>query len=154
MKTPKKPKDVLVVGAGNILLGDEGVGVHVIRKLGTLDLPDNVEILDMGVAPFSIIPYLSGKRKIIIVDAVKAGGEAGNIYRFPAEQIEKSEDKFFSLHQIGIGDILTFLEPGEKEEVIVIGIEPGEIKWGMNLSCCLEEKLSQLVDLVLKEIAS
>jgi len=153
MKRQKNPKDILIVGVGNILLGDEGVGIHVIRELANQDLPDNVEILDMGVAPFSLLPYIPGRKKVIIIDAVKAGGKVGSVYKFPADEIERRKDKFFSLHQIGIGDILAFLKPEEiPEEVVVIGIEPGEIKWGMELSPCIKDKIPQLIELILKEI--
>lgn len=153
MKGQKKPKDILIIGVGNILLGDEGVGVYIIRKLKNLDLPDRVELMDVGVATFSLFPYISGRKKIIIIDAVKSGGKAGSIYRFPADEIERGKGEFFSLHQLGIGDILNFFQlekvPGE---IIVIGVEPGKIKWGMELSPCIKEKIPQIINFVLKEI--
>ena len=152
MEKEKKPKSILIVGVGNILLGDEGIGIHVIKKLERLDLPANVEILDMGVAAFSLIPHIPGREKIIIVDAVKAGGKAGSIYRFSIDEIQKEKDKHLSLHEVSIGDIWSFVQPHTSTEVVVIGVEPGQIKWGMELSPSLKEKIPQVVNLILKEI--
>lgn len=155
MEKQKKTKDTLIVGAGNILLGDEGVGVHIIRSLEKIKLPDNVELIDMGVAAFSLISYIPGRKKVIIVDAAKSGGEAGSIYRLSADEIEGEKDKFFSLHQIGIEDILDFFQPEQVPgEIVVIGVEPGEIKWGMELSPRIKQKIPHIITFILKEISS
>ena len=154
MKKQEKLKDTLIVGVGNILLGDEGIGVHVIRKLQKINLPDNVELLDIGVDSFSLILHAPGRKKIIIVDAVKSGSGAGNIYRLSTNEIEREKDKFLSLHQIGIEDILAFLQTNIiSTEIIIIGIEPSEIKWGIELSSCLKEKIPQIITAILKEIS-
>lgn len=157
MKKQEKLKDILIVGVGNILLGDEGIGVHVIRKLQKINLPDNVELLDIGVDSFSLILHASGRKKIIIIDAVKSGSDAGNVYRLSTNEIEREKDKFLSLHQIGIGDILTYLALLQTKaisaEIVIIGIEPSEIKWGIELSPCLKEKMPQIINAILKEIS-
>jgi len=141
------------VGVGNILLGDEGVGIHVIRELQKLKLPENVELLDIGVASFPLLSYMVGKKKVIIVDAVKAGGKAGDIYRLFPEQIEKKEGNFLSLHEMGIANILAiFQQEIMPEKIVIIGVEPGKIKWGMELSPPVKEKLPQLIDCILQEV--
>ncbi|MBC7189382.1 hydrogenase maturation protease, partial [Candidatus Aerophobetes bacterium] len=98
----QKLKDILVVGVGNILLGDEGIGVHVLKELEKKKLPDNVELLDLGVSSFSLLSHIEGKKKIIIIDAVKAEGAPGSVYRLSIEDIYREEERFFSLHEIGI----------------------------------------------------
>jgi len=154
MEEQKKSKDILVVGVGNILMGDEGIGIHVIKELEKLNLPEDVEIMDIGVSSFSLISYLSDRKKVIIIDAVKSGGKAGTIYRFSIENIEIETERYLSLHQIGIGDILSLLHHNLiSGKVIIIGVEPGEIRWGMELSPCLKEKIPQILTLVLKEIS-
>ncbi|HHF98069.1 MAG TPA: hydrogenase maturation protease [Candidatus Aerophobetes bacterium] len=154
MSENKKTKqNILVVGAGNILLGDEGIGIHVIRELEKLTLPDNVEIMDIGVFSLSLISHITGKEKVIIIDALKSGGSPGSIYRLSVDNLEWNKKDYLSLHQLGIEEMLCFLkEEIPKEKIIIIGIEPGEIRWGMELSPCLKEKIPQIVKLVVEEI--
>jgi len=155
MKKQNIKKDILVVGVGNILLGDEGVGVHVIRELKKLKLPENVEVLDMGVATFSLSSYLTERKKIILVDAVEGGGKVGEIYRILPKEIKRRGESFLSLHEMSITSILDILQlEGASREIVIVGVEPGEIKWGMELSFRLKEKLPQIVACVLKEISS
>ena len=155
MKKQNIKKDILVVGVGNILLGDEGVGVHVIRELKKLELPENVEVLDMGVATFSLPSYLGERKKIILVDAVEGGGEVGEIYRILPEEIKKREQGFLSLHEMSIASTLDTLQlEGIPRKIVILGVEVGEIKWGMELSSRLKEKLPQIAAPVLKEISS
>jgi len=144
-----------VVGVGNILLGDEGIGVHILKELEKKKLPDKVELLDLGVAAFSLLSHIEGKKKIIIIDAVKAEGVPGSVYRLSIEDIHTEERRFFSLHEAGIEQVISFLEvEGEKREIVIIGIEPGEIRWGMELSPPVKKKIPVAVELVLKEIMS
>lgn len=150
-----KDKDILIIGVGNILLGDEGIGVYVIRELQKLRLPENVELLDMGVATFPLMSSLAGRKKVIIVDAVKAGGNPGYIYRLLPDDIEKEEGNFLSLHDMGIASILATFQPEMMPgEIVIIGIEPGEIKWGMELSSPLKQKLPQIISYIFKEIST
>lgn len=135
-------------------MGDEGIGVHIIRELKKISLPDNVELLDIGVSAFSLVSYIPGRKKIIIVDAVKSGGEAGSIYKLSLDDIEKEKDKLFSLHQIGIAEILTFFQFGAASgEVVIIGVEIGEIKWGMELSPCIKEKIPHIIKYIVSQIS-
>lgn len=153
LKNTKKNKDILIVGVGNILLGDEGIGVHVIKELEKLNLPNRVELLDIGIAIFSLILHISGRKKVIIVDAVKTSdGDVGKIYRLSVEDIKKDKNKFFSLHQIGIGNILTLSQLNSKpKELVIIGIGIREIKLGTELSPCLKEKMPKIINLILRE---
>jgi len=154
LKNIKKNKDILIVGIGNILLGDEGIGVHIIKELEKLNLPDKVELLDIGIAIFSLILHISGRKKVIIVDAVKTSdGDVGRIYRLSIEDIKKDKNKFFSLHQIGIGNILALSQLNSKlKELVIIGVGIREIKLGTGLSSCLKEKIPQIINFILREI--
>ena len=155
MKKQKEPRGILIVGVGNILCSDEGIGVHIVRELEKMNLADNIELLDMGVDTFPLTSYLPGRRKVIIVDAVRAGGDIGSIYRLSVDEIERAKDKLLSLHQMGLGDILAFLQPEETPaEIVVVGVEPGEIKWGLKLSPGLTEKIPGIVAFILKEVSS
>lgn len=155
MENKTQRKDILIIGIGNILLGDEGVGVHVIRELEKIRLPKNVEVIDMGVATFYLPSYIAERKKIILVDAVEGGGKAGDIYRLLPEDIERKERIIFSLHEINISNIIDILRLEKPTvDVVIVGVEPGEIKWGVELSPPLKEKLPAVINFILQEISS
>ncbi len=85
-------KDILLLGMGNILRRDDGIGIHVVDLLKNSQekiLPENVEVLDGGTTGYGLLPYLLNRRGIIIIDALKTDDRAGSIYRFPASQSQK-----------------------------------------------------------------
>jgi len=146
---------ILIVGLGNLLLGDEGVGIHVIYELKKLELPRNVALIDGGTAAFDLIPLLKDADKLIIVDAVQAGEKPGAIYRFRPEAISQNSLKIMSLHQINLKDVLSAarllnIEP----ETVIIGIEPKRIEYGLELSEELKQAIPQVIKLVQEELAS
>lgn len=149
----QRPK-VVVVGFGNLLLKDEGVGIHVIHALQEMALPQDslVEIMDGGTST-DILASLPAADKLVIVDAAAGGGEPGTIYQFIPEDIGEGEGMVASLHQSSLGLSLKIMkyvgmEPGE---VLIIGIEPKEIDWGLKLSSKLQRRMPCIIDLILKE---
>jgi len=87
---------LLIVGIGSILMGDDGAGIEVINRLGQIKLPENVELLNAGLDSFGLLGKLEGRKKVIIVDALR-GGETGKVYTLSFEEIEKFEF-MYSLH--------------------------------------------------------
>lgn len=83
-------KNTLILGIGNIFRKDDGIGVHLIRRIleSGIDVPDNVEIADGGTAYYDLVPLMMGRDKIIIVDALKAEDKPGSVYRFPAKHLK------------------------------------------------------------------
>jgi hydrogenase maturation protease len=160
-KAPEKPVNstqtprIVVLGVGNMLMKDEGVGIHVIEALASNPLLThiNVEIVDGGTSP-DILHLLGETNKLIIVDAVKGGDEPGSVYRFHAEDITVEENYPVSLHQLSLFESLDMMDcMGDRpEETIIIGVEPKEIGAGLELSPELEQKVPQIVKLVLDEI--
>ena len=145
----------VVLGVGNMLMKDEGIGIHVINSLADSPLPTDIEleIIDGGTSP-DILHLVGGANKLIVVDAVKGGEEPGAIYKFRAQDITVEDEYPVSLHQINLFESLDMMEyMGDKpEEIIIIGIEPKEIGAGLELSSELEQKVPQIVQLVLDEI--
>jgi hydrogenase maturation protease len=142
-----------VVGIGNALLRDEGVGCHVVHALEGIPLPD-VEIIDGGTCP-DVLQLLEGADKLIIVDAVKGGGMPGQIYRFHLEDITVEQKPFLSLHDMNLVDSLMLMQLWHNiGEAVIIGVEPREISWGLELSPELKEKMPQIVDAVLSELTN
>ncbi len=144
---------ILILGVGNILMKDEGIGVHVAEELEKRTLPGNVDVMDAGTAVIDTMSYFKNVRKLIVVDAVRAGRVPGTIYRFKPEDM--FENKKISLHQMGLLETLSMArELGMcPEDVIVIGIEPEIIKPELGLSEKLTRKIPDVVNAVIKEIA-
>ncbi len=147
----------LILGVGNLLLRDEGVGVHVISALRDRELPDDVELWDGGTTSFDLLDTLAGRRQVIIIDTVRTGSEPGTIFRFTPEDISASREQVTSLHQVGLLETLNIAEhllDSAPEEVIILGIEPKEIDWGLELSAEIEAAVPKVVELVMTELNS
>jgi hydrogenase maturation protease len=140
----------IVLGIGNVLLRDEGIGCHVVYALEGISLPD-VKIIDGGTCP-DILQLFEDADKLVIVDAVKGGGMPGQIYRFHLEDITLEKKPFLSLHDLGLVDSLMLMQLWHNiGEAVIIGVEPREINWSLELSPELQEKMPQIIDAVLAE---
>ena len=140
-----------VVGIGNVLLRDEGIGCHVAHALEGIPLPD-VKIIDGGTCP-EVLQFLEDADKLVIVDAVKGGGTPGQIYRFHLEDITLEQKPFLSLHDVGLVDSLMLTQLWHNiSEAVIIGVEPREINWGLELSPELQEKMPQIINAILAEL--
>ena len=154
----QKPADnqkVVILGVGNILLRDEGVGIHVIHALRDSLLPPGakVEIIDGGTSP-NVLYLLDGADRLIVIDAVVGGSEPGTIYRFQANDIAVEDKRILSIHQMGLLESLEMMEHMESKpkDTVIIGVEPKEMGWGLELSSKLKQKIPQIVEVVLEEI--
>jgi hydrogenase maturation protease len=140
-----------VLGIGNVLLRDEGIGCHVVHALEGISLPD-VKIIDGGTCP-DVLQLLEDADKLVIVDAVKGGGTPGQIYRFHLEDVTPEQKPFLSLHDVGLVDSLMLMQFWHNiGEAVIIGVEPREINWGLELSLELQEKMPQIIDAILSEL--
>jgi len=140
-----------VLGIGNALLRDEGIGCHVAHALEEIPLPD-VQIIDGGTCP-DVLQFVDDTDKLVIVDAVKGGGTPGQIYRFHLEDITLEQKPFLSLHDVGLVDNLMLMKFWRKiDDIVVVGVEPREINWGLELSPELQEKMPQIIHTILSEL--
>jgi hydrogenase maturation protease len=148
-----QPKSIVVIGVGNLLQKDEGIGIHAVKALQEMQLPDNVTIIDGGTSPDILACTHSGD-KLIIVDAARAGGEPGAIYRFQPDDLVSESGAALSVHELGMPQNLRLmlLAGNEPSEVVIIGIEPKEIDWGTELTPELEQKIPEIVKVILREI--
>ena len=156
MKANKANK-ITVVGVGNELLKDEGVGVHVARALQEAPPPGNVEleIIDGGTLP-DVVLSLEEVNKLIVVDTVQAGGEPGAIYRFHSEDLKLGNRNFTSLHEISLLENLWLMDKfGKKpDDIVIIGVEPEDLNWGLELSEKIQQRVPQIIKVVLEEVGS
>ena len=147
------PSRIVIIGVGNLLLKDEGIGIHAVEALQRIGLPPDVRLIDGGTSP-DLIAYTQAGDKLIIIDAAKAGGEPGAIYRFRPEDLAEEKGVLTSAHELGVAQNLSLMSllGNKPAETIIIGIEPKEIDAGLELSTVLQQKIPDIVKVVLKEI--
>jgi len=146
---------VLVLGIGNLLLSDEGVGVKAVEELeNRYDCSDAVEIVDGGTSGSELLPYFDDRSHILIIDAVKTGNQPGTIVRI--ENPPAFFQKKISPHQIGLADVLGLaaITDNLPRNITLFGIEPKELSTGLDLSTEVSRNLSRLVDMVVEELKS
>ncbi len=144
----------LVLGVGNLLLSDEGLGIHAIRRLVEMDcLPGDVEIIDGGTAGLNLLYYLEGVDYLVIIDAVETGLPPGSIIRLAGDRIPAYMALKVSPHEITLPDFLAAarLRDLYPKEVVVWGMQPALLDVGIELSPALFEKLDILVNHVVNE---
>ncbi len=145
----------LVLGLGNILLKDDGIGVWLVRELQKKGHPPGVETWEGGTDLLTVPGLLRGKTRLLVVDALRGGEEPGTLYRLSAEDFpgHELEGKFFSsLHDIGIPGLLRMPEMARWVcSWKIIGVEPQEIGPGYGLTDCLQAKLAEFGEIVWHE---
>ena len=140
-----------VVGIGNVLLRDEGIGCHVVGALEGIPLPD-VQVIDGGTCP-DVLQLLEDVDKLVIVDAVRGGGMPGQIYRFRPEDVTLEQKPLLSLHDMSLIDSLKLMQVRHNVgDAVIIGVEPKEINCGLELSPELQERIPQIIDAILSEL--
>ena len=131
-----KKKDILVLGIGNTMLKDEGIGVRVAEKMMEMSLPPEVEVMDGGIKGLDLLYYIEGRKKVIVVDAVKAGAPPGTLFRFTDNDIAAKKGVMRSAHGIDFSDVIAVAGfTGTKpDEVVFLGVEPYDLSVSMELS--------------------
>ena len=159
-RTGDNRKPVLVLGIGNFLFKDEGIGIHVIQKMQTMPLPPDIELLDGGMAS-NIFTYLIEKRrKVIVIDVMQAGGPPGTVYRLSEKDfLEERKGHPRTTQETEFEDAFrtTITIKTRPEELVVIGVEPEDIgekdlKAKIELSRTLEAKIPEIIETVMREI--
>jgi len=131
--------DVLVLGLGNTLLGDDGIGVHVVRQLASdQDTPPGLHAVDGGTLGFRLLATLTQAGAVVIVDAAEFGEPSGTVRLFDQHSLADrvSRGGRMSAHEAGLLDLLTLarLERWSPTRLALLGIQPDRIDWGEQLS--------------------
>lgn len=149
---------ILIYGAGNLILSDEGFGVHFVRHLEQFfDIPDNVELYDGGTLGIMVTFKFEEADKVILVDVVDAAGEPGDIFRYEREEIMlKRIPVKMSPHQIGLQEMLLLSEMRDapQADLTFFGVIPASLEPGCVLSPALEAGLEKVASLVVEELKS
>jgi hydrogenase maturation protease len=153
--TQPQRANVLILGIGNLLLSDEGVGVHAVRRLAERRLPPGVEVLDGGTSGADLVDHLEGRTKVIVIDAASGDGPPGTVYRCEARDLIEQEGAL-SLHEFGLADSLHMAEQlgCAPRRVIVLGVQPATLEPGLELSPEVAAALPGILKLALAEAAA
>ncbi|MFZ3216480.1 MAG: HyaD/HybD family hydrogenase maturation endopeptidase [Candidatus Acidiferrales bacterium] len=149
-----RSSDTVVIGVGNTILSDEGVGVHAARLLESDPrVPADVTILDGGTLGLELIPYASDASRMLILDAMNSGKAPGTLARMTGKDL-LSTTAGRSVHQLGVADLIAalLLVSSGPQEIIVLGVQPANTDWGTTLSPEVEAALVLLVDAAVAQL--
>ena len=144
-----------LIGLGNILMRDEGVGVHVVQALKKgYEFCDSINLLDGGTMGLDLLPYVEGMEKILFIDALDLKKEPGTITVLEDDEIPAILRPALSFHQVGLSDLLFASKfMGMKpEKITLIGIQPEKIETGLALSETLQASLERLLKTILEKL--
>lgn len=148
----------LVLGVGNLLMGDDAVGIRAIEALRAVpDLPPTVDLVDGGTDGLGLIPVLEQYRRAIIIDAVPMGAAPGTVRRFTWQDVRlQGQDRALSLHQSDLTDALLLAETLEclPADLVIIGVQPQRAEWDTPLSPAVAAALPALVRAVIVELSA
>ncbi len=147
-------KDILVLGIGNPLLGDDGFGVEVVRRLGERNGPPTAEYLDGGTAGLGLLPHLEGRSHVLVVDAIDCGGRPGEVVRLSVADIPAHRGVKLSEHQVTFREVLGLMDLLEVKprELLLIGVQPRSTRWGDPLSPEVEAAIPAVLEAIERQV--
>ncbi|MBI1919920.1 MAG: HyaD/HybD family hydrogenase maturation endopeptidase [Geobacter sp.] len=146
---------VLVLGIGNTIMSDDGVGSRVVQRLqDEFSFPTGVSVLEGGTLGLDLLPHLEGISRLLIVDALETGKLPGTIVRLSGEEIPSAFRTRLSPHQVGLQDLLAVaaFQGFAPEEMVLWGIQPASIEPGTELTEAVALQVEMLVENVLAEL--
>ena len=153
MESRRGPKKTLVLGLGNVIMADEGVGVHVVRALDQHALPPGVECLDGGTGGFALLGALESADRIVLIDAAADGNPLGTVTRI-VPRFSRDYPPTLTAHDIGIKDLLDvyYMRGGGRDVVLyAITIDPHQ-PISMTLSPQAAQAAEEAVQRILAEL--
>jgi hydrogenase maturation protease len=150
-----QPQSIVIIGIGNLLKQDDGIGLHAVRYLQG-KVPEGVELVEGSTYAADLLPALESRSTAIFIDGLEAGEEPGAVFRFtPQELLRPRSKRSISVHDFGVLELLdaALLLDQSPDEIVIIGVQVKELGTGIELSEELERALPQIHRLVLEEIA-
>ncbi len=147
-------RSTLILGLGNPLQADDGVGIRVIEELEKRALPAHVEVMDGGTPGVGLINLLEGRARVIIVDAAEMGRPPGAIARFGPDEVKLTgSSQRFSAHRSGVADALELANALKLKmpDIVIYGVQPGYVGWRQELSEPVAAAIPALIEAIIKE---
>src|SRR5574337_510408 len=148
------PRKVLILGVGNLLLKDDGFGVHLINSFKDTAFPENIILLEAGTVSHQLIPLFREISHLIVIDVVQAGDAPGSLFRFRPGDMNFPAGQKSSLHEISLIDVLRMAElTGSRPETVILGVQPKDVSsWSMEMSDEVKAVMPRVRELVLEEL--
>jgi len=151
MSTDLETIEIAVIGLGNELMSDDGIGIHAIRHLRCV-LPAEVPCEEIGTAALQAQTLCEKAETVIAIDAVSAGGQPGDLTVFDLEAAPTPATG--SLHSLSLTQVIALIAPDQRPRVVVVGVEPRRIQCGLDLSNKVKAAVPKVVRLVCSLVAS
>ena len=149
-------KPVVVLGLGNPLMADEGIGVHLVERLmGSADQYPSIDFVDAGTGGLSLLYQIEGRRKAIVVDCAFMDEPPGTIRRFTPDQVQSVKALAHqSLHEADLMQIIALARRlGQApDEIVIFGIQPERVEPSLGLSRTLTERMDEYISAILHEL--
>lgn len=144
----------VVLGLGNLVHSDDGIGVHAIERLrASPRVPPGAVLMDGGTQGMALLPHISGFQRLLAIDAVDVGEKPGAIVRLEGAALDKLPGKP-SVHQLAFADLMIAMRLlGDcPQEIVVLGVQPQSTDWGAGLTETVQASLDGLVELALRQL--
>jgi hydrogenase maturation protease len=152
----RKSVRLLVLGLGNVLCGDDGLGAVAIARIkARYEIPEGMSVLDGGTLGLSLLPYVEDSEKVILVDAIRVDAPPGSFVHLEGDEVGPAVAGRLSVHQVGVADLLDAARWTGRlpEELVLLGLVPETLEVGVTRSARVEAGLPGLVDRVVQEVS-
>jgi hydrogenase maturation protease len=142
-----------IVGLGNIFMGDDGVGVRAVERIGQIGVPERTLLVDIGTSSLDSMDVIVDSERLVVIDAVKGGSDPGTVYRLRPEDLASGRYEQLSLHQVSLLESLELarLKGRIAPDVVIIGVEPKSIRPGRELSSEVQARLTEVARAAIEE---
>ncbi len=150
-----KDNQITLLGVGNILLQDEGLGVHAVNKIkDEYNFSPSINIIDGGTMGMELLSYMEGTDYLLVVDAIDGGEEPGFMYTFTHEDTDRYMSDSISVHEVGVQDILRIRALQERpfSDVVIMGIQPQSLELGLEVTETIQAVLPLLEESILNQL--
>lgn len=142
-------KNLTILGLGNELLKDDGIGPRIIDELQKAGLPDGVEAIKVGGSFYAYWEVLERSKNVLVVDSLQGGRPPGSIYLLRASDIVQDNEPELFRHEDDFLGMLNYLKRyGVNPEVIILGVEPKEITYSLELSLEVKTKIPKVIKII------
>ncbi len=147
---------MVILGLGNPLFQDEGLGIHLIWQLMEEGIDERVELIDGGTDSLALLGIVEEAACLLIVDAIDADEPPGSIRQIAGEEIPLMVTRKMSAHQIGFQDVLALARLRNRfpDQIVLIGVQPESLDWGTELSLPVADTLVRVKEMVYAQIHS
>lgn len=145
----------VVIGLGNPLMADDGVGLAALERLRAAGVPAGVELVDGGTWGMNLLPVIEAAERVLLVDAIDTGGEPGTLHVLERAQIPRYLATKISPHQVDLQDVLALAELRGTlpEQTVAVGLQPARVEMSCELSDAVHARLDDLVAAVTHRLA-